>query len=101
MASAFTTLNAHHSKMEHSRIFFDNTNNSIEGIDQVFKYQNDFGKWKFRWVKITNSSKQVFDSDFIYDQIIEVKNNCLYFLKNNQRGFWFFNTQTEFSIISI
>lgn len=93
-------LKAPFKNSEQSRIYSETNNASQEGINQVFKFQNKNGKWKFRWVKVTSFTKEIFDSEYAYDQILEVKNNCIYFLKNNQKGFWFFNTQTEFSFIS-
>lgn len=86
-------------KSEHSRIYSE-LNNIHDGINKVYTYQNKNGKWKFKWVRVTSFNKEIFDSEYIYDRILDVKNNCIYFIKNKQKGFWFFNTQTEFNLVS-
>jgi hypothetical protein len=101
MIQAIKSLKSSFNRTERNRIYSEANTELNEGINQVFKFQNAEGKWKFKWIKVTSFTKSIFESDFCYDQILNVQNNCIYFIKNNKKGFWFYNTQTEFSIINI
>jgi hypothetical protein len=77
-------------------MLFDNTYPNATSFDMVYKYSNDFGKWAFKWVKQMNGVRQEFKSEFIYDDIITAKNNCIVLQLHGQQGFWYYNTRTVF-----
>ncbi len=74
-----------------------NGNYADKGVcDIICKYKEETGKWAFKWVKKYRGQITTFLSDYVYDDIISVKNNRIVFIKDGRRGFWYFNTRTEF-----
>lgn len=77
-------------------VVFDGHHANAECCDIIHKFKNEEGKWAFKWTKKENGNKQEFLSEFLYDDILSIKNNRLVFSKNGEIGFWYFNTRTEF-----
>jgi hypothetical protein len=77
-------------------ILFDDNYTENEVHDIVYKYKNEGGRWAFKWVKKSTTLRTEFMSSYEYDDIISAKNNRVVFMKNGRKGFWYFNTRTEF-----
>lgn len=89
-------MHSTHDFLKNTIVLFDDTYPSSESFDIVYKYRNNFGKWAFKWVKKIGDQRLEYSSEFIYDDIIAAKNNRLVFMKAGYKGFWYYNTRTEF-----
>jgi hypothetical protein len=64
--------------------------------DIIYKFKNIYGKWAFKWIKKGLGKRNEFMSEFAYDEILSAKSNRISFMKDGKKGFWFYNTRTEF-----
>lgn len=77
-------------------VLFDDNYAENDVHDIVYKYKNENGLWAFKWVKKAIHTRHEHMSNYEYDDIISAKSNRVVFMKNGRKGFWYFNTRTEF-----
>ena len=79
-----------------SIIMFSDHYQLNESYDVVYKYKNQHELWAVKWLKKVAGTEIEFISEFIYDEIIEIKHDGFKFLKNGKTGFWHYNSRKDF-----
>jgi len=89
-------LDATDEKPKHTLVLLDEPQTGTGMYDVVYKYQNNLGKWAFKWVKKSADMQQEYKSEFEFDEITTASHNTVYFIKDGLKGFWYYNTRTVF-----